>query len=394
MPVSSARAFSAFKALVCSLPFCLCGCQTIGFYAQAVNGQLAVWRATEPIESLLEDEQTDPALRQRLLLVSEIRAFASEALELPDNASYRSYADLKRAYVVWNVFAAPEFSLEPVTWCFPFAGCVGYRGYFSREGADKFATNLKDTGLNGTNLDVFVGGVPAYSTLGWFADPVLNTFIGYPDAELARLIFHELAHQIAYAPGDTVFNESFATTVELEGVRRWLEHGGRSAQFEAFNVARRRQQDFLDLVMRTRALLDALYQQDMPDQEKRSMKVDTYKQMRSEYLQLKQEWGGFSGYDLWFENSLNNAKLSSVAAYNQLVPAFQQLLARNGGALGPFYEAVVALTKLTVEQRREQLEMNEVPSSSAVRGGPAVTAMRTGPNMTSVVSRVTVPRMK
>ncbi len=365
MPVSSALAYSVFKALACSLLFCLSGCQTLGFYAQAVNGQLAVWRATEPIAGLLNDEQTDPVLRQRLQLVSEIREFASDALQLPDNDSYRRYADVGRPYVVWNVFAAPEFSLEPVTWCFPFAGCVGYRGYFSREGADKFATRLKDTGLNGTNLDVFVGGVPAYSTLGWFADPVLNTFIGYPDAELARLIFHELAHQIAYAPGDTVFNESFATTVELEGVRRWLAQSGRSSQFEAVDAARRRQQDFLDLVMRTRTLLDALYQQDMSDQEKRSRKVDTYKQMRSEYLQLKQRWGGFSGYDLWFEESLNNAKLGSVAAYNQLVPAFQQLLATNGGALGPFYETVVALTKLTAEQRRERLKMNEVGRSSA-----------------------------
>lgn len=368
MPVGRARTRVVINALFVLLLFGLSGaglsgCQTIGFYAQAVNGQLAVWRATEPIDGLLENEQTDPTLRQRLVLVSEIRDFASHELGLPDNDSYRRYADLKRPYVVWNVFAAPEFSLEPVSWCFPFAGCVGYRGYFAQEAAQKFATRLKDEGLNDMNLDVFVGGVPAYSTLGWFADPVLNTFIGYPDSELARLIFHELAHQIAYAPGDTMFNESFATTVELEGVDRWLARTGRSAQSQAFESARRRQQDFLDLVMRTRGVLNAIYEEDMADETKRSRKVDTYTHMREEYARLKEEWGGFSGYDLWFEESLNNAKLGSVAAYNQLVPAFQQLLAENGGTLEPFYEAVISLTKLTPEERSALLPINAAANS-------------------------------
>jgi predicted aminopeptidase len=363
MPPSQARAFASTLSLLFLAG--LCGCQTIGFYAQAVNGQLAVWRAAEPIEKVLENEQTDPALRERLLLVSDIREFASSEIGLPDNDSYRRYADLKRPYVVWNVFAAPEFSLDPVTWCFPFAGCVGYRGYFSREGAEKFANQLKATGSNDKNLDVFVGGVPAYSTLGWFSDPVLNTFIDYPDTELARLIFHELAHQVAYAKGDTMFNESFATTVELEGVRRWVAHTGRSAEFEAFKSARARQQDFLDLVMRTRGLLKAVYQEEMPDEIKRSRKEDAYAQMREEYVKIKEGWGGFSGYDLWFGESLNNAKLGSVAAYNQLVPAFQALLAEHDGDLEPFYEAVVELAKLTPEKRSVRLPKNTAALSGA-----------------------------
>ena len=377
MPACRVRTFSIHSVLVCLFSFGLSGCQTIGYYAQAVNGQLAVWRATEPIDRVLENDQTDPKLRQRLVLVSEIREFASRELGLPDNKSYRRYADLKRPYVVWNVFAAPEFSLAPVRWCFPIAGCVGYRGYFSMEGAEKFATRLKDEGLNGEDLDVFVGGVPAYSTLGWFADPVLNTFIGYRDAELARLIFHELSHQVAYAKGDTTFNESFATTVELEGVRRWLEHTGRSDEFEAFIAGRRRQQDFLDLVMRTRDLLSAVYGEEMPDEEKRSLKVGAYIQLREEYAKLKDQWGGFSGYDRWFAESLNNAKLGSVAAYNQLVPAFQQLLAEHGGNLKPFYEAVAKLAKLTPEERSVRW-----PTDAAMRSsGKLITATRSGVNL-------------
>jgi predicted aminopeptidase len=362
MPACRVRRSSIHSVLACLLVVSLFGCQTIGYYAQAVNGQLAVWRATEPIETVLDNDQTDPVLRQRLVLVSEIREFASNDLSLPDNESYRRYADLKRPYVVWNVFAAPEFSLVPVRWCFPIAGCVGYRGYFSREGAEKFAARLKETGLNDKDLDVFVGGVPAYSTLGWFADPVLNTFIGYRDAELARLIFHELSHQVAYAQGDTMFNESFATTVELEGVRRWLEHTGRSDQFEAFIAGRRRQQDFLELVTRTRERLNGIFEEEMPDEEKRSRKVDAYTQLREEYVKLKHQWGGFSGYDRWFGESLNNAKMGSVAAYNQLVPAFQRLLAEHDGNLKPFYGAVTKLAKLTPEERRVQL-----PLDTAVR---------------------------
>jgi predicted aminopeptidase len=366
MPASRIRALIGLGAALLMLVVGLSGCQTIGFYAQAVNGQLAVWRASEPIEDVLENEQTDPNLRQRLVLVSEIREFASGELGLPDNDSYRRYADLNRPYVVWNVFAAPELSLVPVRWCFPIAGCVGYRGYFSNEGAEKFAATLKEEGLNGENLDVYVGGVPAYSTLGWFADPVLNTFIGYRDAELARLIFHELAHQVAYAQGDTMFNESFATTVELEGVRRWLEHSGRSDQFEAYLAGRSRQKDFLDLVMRARDRLEGVFEEEISDEEKRFLKVDAYTRLLADYEKLKDEWGGFSGYDRWFRQSLNNAKLGSVAAYNELVPAFQRLLSDHGGDLESFYAAVVKLTKLTLEERREQLQVEATASSDGI----------------------------
>jgi len=328
----------------------LSSCQTLSYYSQAVGGQIGVWRAAEPIDELLRDEETSPALRLRLELVSSIRSFAADELALPDDGSYRRYADLKRPYVLWNVFAAPELSLAPVTWCFPIAGCVGYRGYFSEDAAQRFAAGLRDK-----DLDVYVGGVAAYSTLGWFDDAVLNTFIDYRDTELARLIFHELAHRVAYAPGDTTFNESFATAVELEGVRRWLEDSGRSAEMAEFELARSRHQAFLDLVMRTRDELQAIYEADSPDEQKRLLKVDAYTRMREVYEDLKRDWGGYSGYDRWFAAPLNNAKLASVAAYNQLVPGFQRLLARNGGDLEAFYREVNALVKLPQEERRARL---------------------------------------
>ena len=340
-----------FLLIAVVMPFVfLPGCQTLGYYAQAVNGQLAIWNASAPIERVLEEDDTTPELRQRLELVSSIRTFASEELALPDNDSYRNYADLGRPYVLWNVFAAPELSLEPETWCFLFAGCVAYRGYFSEDDARQFAAELRERGL-----DVYVGGVPAYSTLGWFDDPVLNTFIGYPDAELARMIFHELAHQIAYAAGDTVFNESFATAVELEGVRRWLESSGQSELFAAFERSRARYRDFLDLVMRTRRDLEAIYQSEVPDGVKRAQKAQAFERMLASYGQLKTSWGGYRGFDPWFSESLNNAKLGSIAAYNELVPAFQRLLTRHDGNLGDFYETVRELAALPLEERRGRL---------------------------------------
>jgi predicted aminopeptidase len=325
-------------------------CQTVGYYSQAVSGQWEVWRAAKPIDTLLEDDNTDPQLRQRLELVAEIRTFAINELALPGDDSYRDYADLGRPYVLWNVFAAPAYSLQPETWCFPIAGCVGYRGYFSEKDAQAFASGLREK-----NLDVYVGGVPAYSTLGWLDDAVLNTFIDYPDAELARLIFHELAHQVAYAPGDTTFNESFATTVELEGVRRWMKATGRRDEIAALDTALLRQRQFLDLVQHTRDELQAVYQSGAPQEVMREQKVDTYSRMREGYQALKQSWGGYTGYDRWFGNQLNNAKLASVSTYNQLVPDFARLLAEEGGDLQAFYRAVVELTKLSPEQRRARL---------------------------------------
>jgi predicted aminopeptidase len=327
------------------------GCTTLGYYFQAVNGQLAVARAARPLDEVIDDPATGATLKARLEQVREIRAFASRELALPDNGSYRRYADLRRPYVVWNVFAAPEFSVEPVTWCFPVAGCVGYRGYFAEADAHRYAQRLTQQ-----QLDVYVAGVPAYSTLGWFDDPVLNTFVDYPDAELARLMFHELAHQVAYAAGDSTFNESFAVAVENEGVRRWIARHGTPGQLVAVETAQRRKREFAELVERYRARFASAYAASAEATAKRTVKAQLREEMRADYARLKGSWGGFAGYDWWFAQPLNNAQLASVAIYTQLVPEFERLLRESHGDLPRFYAQVAALAKQPLDERRARLD--------------------------------------
>jgi len=325
------------------------GCSHVGYYVQSAQGQFDVSARSRPIAELIADPATDPKLRARLETVSAVRDYASRELALPDNGSYRSYADLERPFVVWNVFAAEEFSVSAKQWCFPVAGCVGYRGYFAREDAEAFARGLAAEGY-----EVYVGGVPAYSTLGWFDDPVLNTFVNYPDPELARLVFHELAHQVAYVKDDSAFNESFATAVELEGVKRWLAAGGRSDEYAAFEIAQARRAEFASLVAQYRAALGAVYRSGAPPEAKRAEKARLYAALQADYATLKAGWGGFTGYDRFFDG-VNNARLASVALYNELVPAFQGLLAAEGGDLGRFYARVKALAAEPRAERRAAL---------------------------------------
>lgn len=338
-------------AFVFALVSGLCGCTNIGYYYQAAEGQMQIWNRSRPIAQVIEDTRTPPPLRERLSLVLRMRDFASVELALPDNGSYRKYADLERPFVVWNVFAAAEFSVLPKEWCFPFAGCVGYRGYFSQARAEQFGEELRRKGL-----DVFVTGIPAYSTLGWFDDPVLNTVMRYPDAELARLIFHELAHQVVYVPGDTVFNESFAVAVELEGVDRWLARDGDPAKRIAFDLYEQRKGAFIDLVMKYRDSLRTLYASAASDAEKRQKKAETFAAMKAQYLTLKSSWVGYAGYDRFFAQELNNAHLVPVATYSELVAGFRRLLAENGGDFKRFYAAVREIGKLPKEQRQAKLK--------------------------------------
>ena len=336
------------------------GCTSLGYYYQAVEGQMQIWHRSRPIKQVIGDAHTPPQIRERLLLAQRVRDFASSDLALPDNGSYRKYADLERPFVVWNVFAAAELSVAPVEWCFPIAGCVGYRGYFNQAGAEQFGEELRRKGL-----DVFVTGIPAYSTLGWFDDPVLNTVMRYPDAELARLIFHELAHQVAYIPGDTVFNESFAVAVELEGVDRWLTRDGDSGKRAAFELNGQRKGAFIGLVMKYRDNLRTLYASAASDAEKRRRKAETFAAMKAEYLTLKASWDGYAGYDRFFAQELNNAHLVPVATYSELVPGFRRLLAENGGDLKRFYAAVRELGKLSKAERASRL--GAVQSGTAQR---------------------------
>jgi len=329
----------------------LLGCTNTGFYVQSVSGQAEIWKRERPIETIVSDPTATPDLKRRLETVLHIREFASDELALPDNGSFRKYADLGRPFVVWNVFSAPEFSIKPREWCFVFAGCVSYRGYFSEGEAYRVADDQQMQGY-----DVFVAGVPAYSTFGWFDDPVLNTFIYDPETEVAGLIFHELAHQVVYVQDDTTFNESFAVTVQEEGVSRWLAKYGTPEQREAHIAALERSKDFAMLVMKYRNRLDELYRSDIGDASTRKSKRQIFNELKEEYAELKQKWGGFSGYDRWFPPEPNNAYLASVATYTQLVPGFQALLAKNDGNLAKFYQAVEEIAKLNKAERLAQLK--------------------------------------
>lgn len=327
------------------------GCANIGYYLQSVSGQFDIWRRERPIDEVIGDPGTPTSLKEKLARVLEIRRFASAELDLPRSHSYTRYADLDRQYVVWNVFAVPEFSMRPMQWCFPFAGCVSYRGYFVQADAERFAAGLADRGN-----DIFVGGVPAYSTLGWFADPVLNTFIHYSDYRIAQLIFHELAHQKVYARNDSTFNESFAVVVEQEGVRRWLARHGTAQDTSNYEREQRYREDFIRLVQTYHERLTALYDTKLAPKEMRQRKKHTLEEMERDYKGLKTGWGGYKGYDAWFERKPNNAQIASVAIYTKLVPGFQVLLRQHGGELPRFYAAVKELAALPEEERTARLE--------------------------------------
>lgn len=330
------------------------GCSTIGYYAQAAGGHLDVVLKARSLRGWIEAPGTEPKLRERLQLAQRMREFAVQELKLPDNASYHRYADLGRGAAVWNVVAAPELSLTLETWCFPVVGCVGYRGYFERASADALATELQAQGL-----DVNVYGVPAYSTLGrtnWMGgDPLLNTFIFWGEGELARLMFHELAHQVAYAEDDTTFNESFAAAVERLGGQRWLDKFGTPEVRQADAQAAGRRADFRALTQGTRESLAALYASAITEAEKRERKAGLLAAMRAEYEQLKAtRWGGFAGYDGWFARA-NNASLGVQAAYNELVPQFERLFEKQGSDFERFYAEARRLAALPKAQRRTAL---------------------------------------
>lgn len=338
------------RVVVLALVALLQACAAVEYYAQAIGGHLDLISRAVPIEERLRAPDLPQPLRDKLRRVIAIRDFASLDLALPDNGSYRRYADLERAFVVWNVFAAPEFSVKPVESCFPVAGCVSYRGFYREADAQAHAGALRAQGY-----DVHIGGVPAYSTLGWFDDPVLSTFIRFPDAEVARLIFHELAHQVAYAKNDTVFNESFAVAVEQEGVERWLARRGTPEERAAHETLQLRRREFVALVLAYRDRLRTFYEQPLKVEEKREGKARLLAAMLEDYGRLKAGWGGFSGFNRVFTQGANNALLASVTAYTERVPAFRALLARKGGDLVAFYAEVKELARLDKPARDARL---------------------------------------
>ncbi|CAM3632027.1 Aminopeptidase [Pseudomonas reidholzensis] len=340
------RVFSRFVPVLAAL--LLSGCSSLGYYGQLAEGQWQLLRARQPVERLLQDPATEPTLRQRLLHAEQARVFASQQLQLPDNRSYRVYADLGRPYVVWNVFATPELSLQPITHCFPVAGCVAYRGYYQQGAARGAAAVMRQDGM-----DVYVGGVEAYSTLGWFDDPLLSSMVGWGDERLASLIFHELAHQRFYVKDDTEFNESFATFVEHEGTRQWRVARGLPAIEDS---AQRQREQFIRLVLDSRERLQRIYAGALDDAGKRAAKKAEFERLRLAYRQLRDsEWAGDKRYDAWMYAPMNNAKLLPFGLYDQWVPAFAALFAEVGGDWARFYQRVEELGGMPVEQRKAVL---------------------------------------
>jgi predicted aminopeptidase len=328
----------------------LASCSTLNYYTQAAQGQIELLSDAKPIDDWLADPTTNPKLRHRLETARQIRRFAVQEMGLPDNNSYKNYAALSRPYVLWNIVATPELSLEPLQWCFPVAGCVDYRGYYNKADAQDYARELRAEGR-----DVEVGGVTAYSTLGWFSDPLISTFINYPDAELARMLFHELAHQVVYVGGDSQFNESFASAVEEVGVERWLERFGNQPMREAYDRYWARKRDFHALLLRSRKELEQVYKSHMSDADKRAAKARVFARLKDDYQVLKHNWGGYAGYDKFFAEPLSNAHLASIATYSDFVPAFKALLRRER-TFPAFYNAVRRLADLDRTERHRVLK--------------------------------------
>jgi predicted aminopeptidase len=327
------------------------GCTTLGYYGHLARGQMRLLQLREPIDRILADPQRDPELQRRLKKVLAVRRWAVERLGLPDNRSYTSYADLGRPYVIWNVFAAPELSLDPVQNCFVIVGCMAYRGYYLREPAEGQAEILKARGY-----DVFVSGVPAYSTLNWFEDPVLSSMMRWSDEILIGTIIHELAHQQLYARNDTAFNESFAEFVEEQALEQYLAEQGGTTQ--AWRLYEQRRRQFIDLVLATRSRLEQVYRSERSDEEKRMAKVEQFLQLREEYQKLRDgPWIGYTGFDRWFEElEANNARLLPFGLYDSYKPAFGVLFKREGEDWPRFFAAAERLARLSSRERKRELK--------------------------------------
>lgn len=362
-----------------ALPGCASQGSALGYYWQSVRGHLQIMQAAEPVDRWMARPDIAPALRERLQLAQRARAFAVAELALPDNASYRRYADLKRPYAVWNVVAAPPYALTLHRWCFPVTGCIGYRGYFTEADAQAEATQLAAQGLE---VDVY--GVPAYSTLGYMnwagGDPLLSTFIAWPEGEFVRLLFHELAHQVVYAQGDTLFNESFATAVERLGSAQWLAKEATAQTREAFAESSRRRSAFRTLTRATRARLAAIYEQKealaLDEKALAAMKNEAMQVFRTEYAALRAGWlearherpaavnaAQLAGYDRWVARA-NNASFAAQAAYDELVPAFEALFEREGRQWPRFYDAVRQLAQRPEAQRHQSLRALTTPKET------------------------------
>jgi predicted aminopeptidase len=346
--------FNAYKILLivmlAMVALCLAsGCNTVGYYAQSIQGHLSLMGQRESIQDLLNHKNLDKKHRHQLETALSIRQYASEHLHLPENGSYSSYVKLDQPYIVWNVFATPELSMQPHHWCFPIVGCVAYRGYYSEKKAAHFAASLKDQGL-----DVFVGGSPAYSTLGWFDDPILSSMMNRGNILLAELIFHELSHQVLYFKNDVAFNEAFADSVGEFGVYQWLSDTQPEA-LSRYKIWLTRKDEFLQLIHQTTSQLRTLYSSNLENHDKRIQKKEIIQSLRDQYSDLKTQWKGFSGYDKWFESPINNARLASIAVYRDRVPDFNRWINACDGDLERYYASMKTLKNFDASERHQRL---------------------------------------
>ena len=321
-------------------------CSSFGYYMDLMAGHSELLEQRKPVSEIIADKETSSKLRKLLIKSQNIRNFASKELDLPENDSYRMYADLKRRHAVWNVVAAAEFSVQPKKSCFMFVGCLSYRGYFSKQDATNYANELKAEGY-----DVYVAGAKAYSTLGWFDDPLLNTMMYKSEARRAGIIFHELAHQVVYIENDSAFNEAFATAVEQEGIRRWMRAKGESQKYQEYLVNKKRDSEINQLLQETREKLEKLYETKVNKEEKRRQKKIIFSLMQKQYGIFKKSWDGYSAYDAWMKQGLNNSHLLLIATYHDLVPTFKSMLENENYNLKSFYAAVKKYGELNKKDR-------------------------------------------
>ena len=324
-------------------------CSSVGYYMQAISGHIDVVSREKPIKEIIEQQDTDQELKRRLQLSLKAREFASTHLSLPDNDSYKNYADLERQYVVWTVVATPRYSIKPEQWCFYFVGCLSYRGYFSKEDAEALAEELKQQGM-----DVHVGGTLAYSTLGYFDDPLVSSMLSYDDANLIGVIFHELAHQVVHIDGDTSFNEAFASAVETEGLRRWFEVNGTAEQYEQYLLKKKRQHEFFSQLKELRNQLDLTFQQTIAEQEKEKQKKALYIEFKEHYANWAEQ-NKYHAYDKWVNRDINNSHLAMIATYYDLVPTFTQMLHSVNGDFKLFFDLVTEVGEKEKPEREKLL---------------------------------------
>ena len=330
------------------ISFGLTGCSTVGYYMEAINGHFEIVDKSRPIETVISENKS-VELTKKLENFQQARQFAADDLLLPDNNSYKKYADIGRPYAVWNVIAAPKYSVEPKKWCFLFVGCISYRGYFNKYDAEAYAKQLESKGY-----DVYVAGARAYSTLGWFDDPLLNTMMYKSEAARVGILFHELAHQKIYIEDDSAFNEAFATAIEQEGVKRWFIKNNKIKELAEYEVFVERRNEFNFLLKSHREKLKELYMENIHEKEKLTGKRQIFEQLIKEYGQLKLKWQGYNGYDQWMEQGLNNAHLAIIATYNDLVPFFRERINKSGN-ITEFYNYISSLSEKDLTDRKQLL---------------------------------------